>query len=210
VPLSVSHGVLGAPREKGVLGGSPVSCDVLGDPPLTPGCWGSLSCPQGAGCPSLTCAVLGTPLLKSGCSGPHCSPWDAQCPSLSPLGCWGPPSCPGGAGETSLQLPRSRGSGCAQGGGVWPPARQQEGAPQGCGAVEAGSPRPSHRHPPSPAGQFPGGRQPLPPEGQLQPLQSGLELPGGERGPLHPPGLLPCPVPREPPAPPGLLPHIAF
>ncbi|XP_074418363.1 post-GPI attachment to proteins factor 3 isoform X2 [Larus michahellis] len=79
----------------------------------------------------------------------------------------------------------------------------------------AGRPRAlAHRHhpPQRPLLQFPGGRQPLPPEGQLRPLQSGLELPGGERGPSPPPGVLPCPVPSEPPAPPGhgLLPSVAF
>uniref|UniRef100_A0A8U7NIQ8 Post-GPI attachment to proteins factor 3 n=1 Tax=Corvus moneduloides TaxID=1196302 RepID=A0A8U7NIQ8_CORMO len=73
-------------------------------------------------------------------------------------------------------------------------------------ALGAGRPRAlAHRdHPPQRALlQFPDGRQPLPPEGQLRPLQSGLELPGGERSPSCPPRALPCPVPSDPLAPPG-------
>ncbi|XP_077644437.1 GPI-specific phospholipase A2-like PGAP3 isoform X1 [Lonchura striata] len=68
-------------------------------------------------------------------------------------------------------------------------------------ALGAGRPRAlAHRdHPPQRALlQFLDGRQPLPPEGQLRPLQSGLELlGGGGQRPPCPPRALPCPVPSD-------------
>uniref|UniRef100_A0A8B9T088 Post-GPI attachment to proteins factor 3 n=1 Tax=Anas platyrhynchos TaxID=8839 RepID=A0A8B9T088_ANAPL len=66
----------------------------------------------------------------------------------------------------------------------------------------AGRPRPlahQHRPPQRPLLQLPGGRQPLPPEGQLRPLQNGLEQPGRVGGAPK----LPPPTPGGGPFPPS-------